>query len=61
MGTAEMNDWQEQQHADELAFQKAAVEALKASQTRPLTEEEAMTVAAMAGIASDFYREIRHD
>lgn len=52
-------DWRAAQHADELAFQKQAVDILKVSLAQPLSEEQAMTVAAMAGIATDFYKVIR--
>ena len=54
-----MSDWQQAQHDDELALQKAALEALQASRTRPLTEDEAMALAYSAGVANDFYKEIR--
>jgi hypothetical protein len=49
-------DWQAAQHADELALQKAALEALQASTARPLTEQEAMCLAFSAGLADTFYR-----
>jgi hypothetical protein len=43
--------------ADQEALHKAALEALKASQTRALTEDEAMTLAWSAGLANTFYKE----
>jgi hypothetical protein len=45
--------------ADQQALLKASLEALRASQTRPLTEEEAMTLAWSAGLANTFYKEFR--
>lgn len=54
-----MSDWEEAQKADEEALQQAALEALKASLGRPLSEGEAMAVAYSAGLANDFYREIK--
>jgi hypothetical protein len=51
-----MNDWQHQQQQDEQQQQEAAIQALKAALTRPLTRDEAMTLAYSAGVANDFYR-----
>ena len=45
--------------ADQEALHKAALDALQASRTRPLSEDEAMALAWSAGLANDFYREIR--
>jgi hypothetical protein len=52
-------DWQAAQHKDECELQRAAMEALLASRKRPLTDAEAMALAYSAGIANDFYKEIR--
>lgn len=52
-------DWQLAQKADEDALQEAALEALKASRMRPLTDDEVMTLGYAAGMANDVYREIR--
>jgi hypothetical protein len=52
-------NWQAEQHRDECLLQQAATEALKASGTRPLTEDEQMALAYAAGLANDFYKEIR--
>lgn len=52
-----MTDWQFQQQQDEQAQQEAALKALKASMQRPLTRDEAMTLAYSAGVANDFYKE----
>lgn len=46
---------------DQQELQKAALEALQASRTRALTEDEAMTLAYSAGLANPFYKEIRHE
>jgi hypothetical protein len=54
-----MSDWRGEQYRDECELQKAALEALQASLTRPLTQDEAMAVAYSAGLANDFYKEIR--
>lgn len=40
-------------------FQQQALEALRASQTRPLTEDEGMLLAWLGGLSNDFYKEIR--
>jgi hypothetical protein len=52
-----MNDWEQQQQQDEQQQQEAAIQALKAALTRPLTRDEAMTLAYSAGVANDFYRQ----
>ena len=52
-------DWQQQQHADELALQKAALDAILHAQKLGLTESECMAIAYSAGIADSFYKEIR--
>jgi plasmid maintenance system antidote protein VapI len=51
--------WKQEQLRDELAMQREALKALEASQTRPLTKDEAMSLAYLAGVANDFYKEIR--
>jgi hypothetical protein len=51
--------WQAEQLRDELAMQREAMKALEASLVRPLTKDEAMTVAYTAGFANDFYRGIQ--
>jgi hypothetical protein len=45
--------------ADQEVLVKASLEALQASRTRPLTEEEQMTLAWSAGLAGAFYKEIK--
>lgn len=56
---SEHDNWQGEQHRDECELQRAAMEALRASRTRPLTEQEQMALAYSAGIANDYYKEIR--
>lgn len=41
------------------ALHKACLDALLASQSRPLTEDEAMALAWSAGFSVDFYKETR--
>ena len=53
-----MDDWQEAQQHDMEQLQKASLEALQASLTRPLTEDEAMLLAYWPGLSNDFYKEI---
>jgi ABC-type Fe3+/spermidine/putrescine transport system ATPase subunit len=57
----EQMDWQAQQQQDEEVLHKAALEALKDSLSRPLSEGEAMAVATTAGLANELYLEIRHE
>jgi hypothetical protein len=45
--------------ADQEALQKASLDALKASLARPLTADEAMALAYSAGVANDFYKEMK--
>lgn len=55
-----MDDEQQQaQHDDELMAQRDAMEALKHARSLGLGESECMAIAYCAGIANDFYREIR--
>lgn len=54
-----MDNWQAAQHADELTLQQAAMEALKRAHALGLSESECMALAYSAGIATDFYKEIR--
>ena len=56
-----MSDWQALQQQDEDELHKAALEALEASLTRPLSQGEAMAVAYAAGMANDLYKGIRHE
>lgn len=52
-------NWMEAQKADEEALQQAALEALKASESRPLAENERMTLAYLGGIANNYWKELR--
>lgn len=52
-----MSDWQAEQHRDECELQRAALDALQASQVRPLTKDEAMALAYSAGVANQFDKE----
>ena len=54
-----MDGWQEKQHEDELRLQQDAMEALKEAYRLGLGESECMALAYSAGIANDFYKEIR--
>ena len=47
------------QHRDMEQFQQQALEALRASQQRPLTPDEGMLLAWLGGVSTEFYREIR--
>jgi hypothetical protein len=53
--------WQEQQHADEQGLQQAAMAALMKAYYLGLEESECMALAWSAGIANDFYKEIRNE
>lgn len=53
------DEWQEAQHTDELAGQEAAMKALRHAKELGLSDDECMALAYMAGIANQFYREIR--
>lgn len=55
----EMDSWQAAQHADETAQQEVALDALKHARNLGLSENECMALAYMAGIANQFYQEIR--
>lgn len=52
-------DWQHEQQRDLELLELAAIDALKASRTRPLTLEEQMTLAHLSGVASSYYKEVR--
>lgn len=54
-----MNDWMAEQHRDECELRKAALDALQASQVRPLTKDEGMALAYCAGVANDFHKELK--
>lgn len=56
-----MSDWQEQQHADDTELRRAALEALKAAHALGLGESECMALALPAGIANDFWKDIRNE
>lgn len=48
----------EEYERDLQQLEKATTEALVASQSRPLTREEILTVAYSAGVANNVYKEI---
>jgi hypothetical protein len=50
------DNWQQAQQHDLEAIQQTVLEALHASLSRPLTQDEAMALAWSAGLANDFYR-----
>lgn len=54
-----MSDWQEQQHADETARQQAAMDALRKARAAGTPDDALMILAYEAGVATDFYKEIR--
>lgn len=51
--------WQHQQHADETARQQAAMEALRKARAAGTPDDALMVLAYEAGVATDFYKEIR--
>jgi hypothetical protein len=56
---SDQDDWQAQQQHDLEQMHRTVLEALQASLERPLTKDEAMALAWSAGLANDFYKEIR--
>lgn len=54
-----MDEWDAAQYADECAQQQAAMEALLRARALGLADEQCMALAYAAGIANDFYKEIR--
>lgn len=54
-----MDNWQGEQHRDELLLQQALVDTLTTSTRRPLTEAEAELLAWAAGVRPDFNKEMR--
>jgi hypothetical protein len=54
-----MDDDQAAYHNDMLQIERLASEALVASKTRTLTEDEIMAVAWMAGLTTEVYQGIR--
>lgn len=54
-----MNDWQHAQQQDEQELQERILQALEASQSRPLTKDEAMLLAWSSGCATEFFKETR--
>jgi hypothetical protein len=58
---SEHDDWQEAQYHDEQQLQRAALDALHRARTLGLEESECMAIAYSAGIANDFYKELRRE
>lgn len=54
-----MSDWQQQQQRDLELLQEDAMNALRHARQLGLSDEECMAIAYSAGIANDFYKEIR--
>lgn len=52
-------NWQEQQQRDLEILQEDAMKALKHARELGLSDDECMAIAYSAGIANDFYKEIR--
>ncbi len=50
------DDWQAEQHADELVLQRDLLEALDAALVRPLNKDEAELLAWASGVRPDFAR-----
>jgi hypothetical protein len=55
-----VTDWQQQQQRDLEILQDDAMKALKHARDLGLSDEECMAIAYSAGIANDFYKEMRH-
>lgn len=53
------DDWQAEQHRDELLLRRDLVDTLTAATHRPLTEQEAELLAWAAGVRPDYNQEKR--
>jgi len=60
MSDMDQRDTEDAQHHQAMQeIEREALEALRASRIRPLTDDEAMLLAWHAGLSGAFYKEIR--